>query len=124
MIGELEDGDRFDTLVDDPVLGDGRLGIVGALDDKIAWRIGRRARSVSQRYASSLQAPWGGSASRRSACRASCEAEVAVVIAPLITMHSYCHIRPAFGCRPGDRQHRCVAHRLTYAPAAAILPAE
>ena len=37
--GELEDGDRFDALVDDPVLEDGRLGIVGALDNKIALRI-------------------------------------------------------------------------------------
>ena len=37
--GELEDGDRLDAGIDDPVLGDARLGVVGPLDDEIARRI-------------------------------------------------------------------------------------
>ena len=41
--------------------------------------IRQRARSVSHRYSSSLQSPWGGSTSRRSASTASCEASDAAV---------------------------------------------
>ena len=38
---ELEDGNRLGAGIDDPVLGDASLGVVAALDDKIARRIVR-----------------------------------------------------------------------------------